>query len=55
MNIDKNSIFNSIDSEVFKMMKEKIHRAYFFAAHFYSYDGDGLIGHVRGRITANLR
>ena len=48
--IDKNIYLDPQDSNVVSLMKEKNIRDLAFNADFYSFDGDGLVGHVTGSI-----
>jgi hypothetical protein len=60
MQVDYNTridelILNPYNSEVVKIIYDKAIRNLLFRALFYSFDGDGLIGHVRGEIVSNFR
>jgi hypothetical protein len=49
--IDKNIYLDPQDSYVVSLMKEKNINDLAFNADFYSFDGDGLVGHVTGSIS----
>jgi hypothetical protein len=49
--IDKNIYLDPQDSNVVSLMKEKNIRDLAFNTDFYSFDGDGLVGHVTGSIS----
>jgi hypothetical protein len=52
--IDKNLSINPQDSPVVAKMKQNDIRQLLLNAEFYSYDGDGLVGRVRGTISATF-
>ncbi len=49
--IDKNNYLDPQDSYMVSLMKEKNINDLAFNADFYSFDGDGLVGHVTGSIS----
>lgn len=52
--IDKNLKFNPVDSEALTYIQQHGVNEASFICDFYSYDGDGLVGHVDGEVVANF-
>jgi hypothetical protein len=53
--LDKKITFEPGDSVIFNKMKEKQIDNLFLTADFYGYDGDGLVGFVKGHLSAGFR
>jgi hypothetical protein len=53
--IDKNIYLDPQDSDVVSLIKNKNFQDFTFNADFYSFDGDGLLGHVTGDISIVYR
>lgn len=52
--VDKNLYLDPQDSVVVRTIRDANIKQLYFNADFYSYDGDGLIGHVRGSVSATF-
>jgi hypothetical protein len=52
--IDQNVQLNPQDSEVIRIIQDSNIQDIIFDVNFYSYDGDGLIGHVTGHLEGQL-
>ncbi len=52
--MDKNVLYNPQDSLIVDKIKNLDIKRLFFNADFYSYDGDGLVGHVKGTLSATF-